>query len=52
LIYSLYLTKFELEYFYDNKDLLDELVKFFSKGGFNLYTNDKLILEWNDKFED
>lgn len=46
------LTKFELEYFSDNFELLGELTVFFSNGGFNSYTDEALVLAWEDKFID
>jgi len=37
------LTKFELQYFLDNPEWLEDNAIFFANGGFNNHTNEQLI---------
>lgn len=37
------LTKYELEYLRDNPECLEDTAAFFANGGFEKYTDDKLI---------
>ena len=45
------LTKFELESLLLDKDLIDDAVRFFSIGGYQLWTDKKLLLYWDYRFK-
>jgi len=46
------LTRFELDYLIGDSHVLEEAVSFFSKGGFNTYTDQELKRQYEIIFND
>jgi hypothetical protein len=46
------LTKFELEYLVGDPYLINEMITFFSNGGFNIYTTEELKRQYEIIFND